>query len=167
MQNLPLPNIPVQKTFYLSQLWVNVFKTGRSVVYLYHEGQGKKGANEVSSFLYHYVQHYIPQSINELNLFSDGCPGQYKNHTIVRFYMALTATGRFQTITHRFPERGHSFLPCDRNFGAFKKKINKVDRVYTVREYVELIANSKKDIEVHVIEQNEIILNFDAWWPKL
>ncbi|PSN37890.1 hypothetical protein C0J52_19898, partial [Blattella germanica] len=69
MQNLPLPNIPVQETFYLRQLWVNVFnvhdlQTGRSVVYLYHE----KGANEVSS----YVQHYIPQSINELNLFSDG-----------------------------------------------------------------------------------------------
>ncbi|PSN39943.1 hypothetical protein C0J52_23288 [Blattella germanica] len=122
MQNLPLPNIPVQETFYLRQLLVNVYKTGRSIVYLYHEEQGKKGANEVSSFLYHYVQHYIPQSINELNLFSDSCPGQNKNHTIVRFCMALTATGRFQTITHRFPERGHSFLPCDRNFGAFKKK---------------------------------------------
>ncbi|PSN49987.1 hypothetical protein C0J52_08765 [Blattella germanica] len=51
MQNLPLPNIPVQETFYLRQLWVNVFnvhdlQTGRSVVYLYHEGQGKKDANE-------------------------------------------------------------------------------------------------------------------------
>ncbi|PSN30021.1 hypothetical protein C0J52_27404 [Blattella germanica] len=81
MQNLPLPNIPVQETLYL--------------LYLYHEGQGKKGANEVSSFLYHYVQHYIPQSINELNLFSDGWPGQNKSHTIVSDKLGVVQTAFF------------------------------------------------------------------------
>lgn len=47
MQNLMLPLIPIQDTFYLHQLTVNVFnihhlKTGKSFLYLYHEGLGKK-----------------------------------------------------------------------------------------------------------------------------
>lgn len=170
MQNLPLPEIPVQEIFYMRQLWVNVFnihdlKTDKSVVYLYHEGNGKKGANEVCSFLSHYIEHYVPDTVKNLTLFSDGCPGQNKNHTMVRMCMGLTATGRFQSITHNFPERGHSFLPCDRNFGVFKKKIKNVDRVYTPKEYVEIIANSRKNVEVHAVKFDEII-NFDKWWPS-
>lgn len=170
MQNLPLPEITVQEIFYMHQLWVNVFnihdvKTDRSVVYLYHEGDGKKGANEVCSFLYHYVKHYVPDTVKNLTLFSDGCPGQNKNHTMVRMCMGLTATGRFQSITHMFPERGHSYLPYDRNFGVFKKKIKSIDRVYTPKEYVEIIANSRKNVEIHVVEFGEI-LNFDQWWPS-
>jgi hypothetical protein len=61
MQNLPLPKIPVQDVFCLRQLWVNVFcvhnmKTRKSVMYVYHEGTARKGANEVCSFLYDYMK---------------------------------------------------------------------------------------------------------------
>ncbi|CAH1114650.1 unnamed protein product [Psylliodes chrysocephalus] len=56
MQNLSIPSIPVQDTFYLHQLTVYVFnidnlKTGESFFYIYHEGLGKKGPNEVCSFV--------------------------------------------------------------------------------------------------------------------
>ena len=44
--------------FYLRQLWANVFNihnlgSGKSVMYLYHEGIAKKGANDVRSFRFH------------------------------------------------------------------------------------------------------------------
>lgn len=47
MQNIFLPQIPVQETFYLHQLAVSVFdihdvKTGKAYFYIYHEGMGKK-----------------------------------------------------------------------------------------------------------------------------
>ena len=63
MQNLPLPSIPVQEIFYMRQLWINAFnihdlKTGTCVMYLYHEGQARKGANEVASFLSHYIKNF-------------------------------------------------------------------------------------------------------------
>ncbi|KAJ4443850.1 hypothetical protein ANN_05637 [Periplaneta americana] len=83
---------------------------------------------------------------------------------MIRVCLALTATGRFESIVHRFPERGHSYLPCDRNFEAFKKKLKKIDRIYTPMEYVEILANSKKGVEVHVVKTEEI-LNFNEWWP--
>lgn len=45
MQNLPLPNTPVQEIFYYHQIWINYFSINDSmaIVYLYHEGISKKG----------------------------------------------------------------------------------------------------------------------------
>jgi len=48
MQNLSLPQVPIQSAFYLRQLTVNCFcihneKTGEATMFLYHEGIGGKG----------------------------------------------------------------------------------------------------------------------------
>ena len=95
MQNLQLPHIPVQEIFYMRQIWVYAFcvtnlKDNSSRVYLYSEGNAKKGANEVCSFIYDYIKNYcVPKTVQSLYLFSDGCPGQNKNHTFIRFCMGL------------------------------------------------------------------------------
>lgn len=172
MQNLPLPHIPVQDIFYLRQLWVNVFcihdiKANKAVMYVYHEGQAKKGANEVCSFLYHYIQEYVPAGIKVLHLYSDACTGQNRNHSMIRFLTSLTDTRRFEEIVHRFPVRGHSYLPCDRDFGRMKRMIRQRDRIYTPMEYVECIVNSTKQqlFTVHMVNTEEV-LDFNQWWPK-
>lgn len=126
MQNLPLPHIPIQNIFYLRQLWVHCFgikdlKTGKSTFYMYHEGIANKGANEVCSMLMHYIKNNIGPNIKYLYLFSDGCPGQNKNNTMLRFMLALTDSKRFEKVYQYFPTRGHSFLPNDRDFGVIKK----------------------------------------------
>lgn len=122
MQNLPLPVTPVQEMFYYRQLWVNAFeihdlKKNAGKFYVYHEGQANKSPDEVCTFLLDYVNNHIEDHVTELHIFSDGCPGQNRNHTVVRFLMTLCAIKRFTTIHHYFPHRGHSFLPCDRDFG--------------------------------------------------
>lgn len=139
MQNLPLPEIPVQEAFYLRQLWVfnlgiKNLQTGKSHFYLYHEGQDKKGPNEICSLLNEYITKNIPQNCKELHIFSDNCPGQNKNNTVVRFLMTLVATGRFEKIFQYFPVCGHSFLPCDRDFGVIKRKLKRIDHIYTPLE---------------------------------
>lgn len=138
MQNLQLPKIPVQDLFYLRQLTVSLFcihnmTTGQVVYFIYHEGNAKEGPNEVCSFLYQYIENYIPDNVKELHLFSDNCPGQNKNNTLIRMCLYLTDTGRFDKIEQYFPVRGHSFLPCDRDFSNIKKKLKKIDRVYTLQ----------------------------------
>lgn len=171
MQNLPLPHIPVQEIFYLRQLWVNCFcvhnlKTQKSLLFVYHEGRANKGANEVCSFLHYYINEYLDKSITELHLYSDGCVAQNKNHAVIRMCLGLTHSGRFSNIIHRYPVRGHSFLPCDREFGSFKRKMNKYDRIYTPKEYCSLLVNSKSNVLVHMVETSEI-LDFNKWWPTL
>lgn len=107
MQNLPLPNIPVQEVFYFRQLWVFEFcivnlKNNKATFFSYHEGEALKGPNEVCSFLNKYFEE-IPEEVKELHIFSDGCPGQNKNNTMVRFLLATASCGRF--------EKNYSLLP--------------------------------------------------------
>lgn len=171
MQNLQLPHIPVQDVFYLRQLTVSVFnihnlKTNTSKFYVYHEGVAKKGANEVCSHLLDYINENIPANIKILYLFCDGCAGQNKNHTLIRLCSALVSLGKFEKIIQYFPQRGHSFLPCDRNFGAIKREIRKHDRIYTVSQYchqIEIASKSHK-FETKMVQTSDII-SFKNWWP--
>lgn len=172
MQNLPLPNIPVQEMFYYRQLWVYAFqihnlKNNTGHFYTYHEGQAHKGPDEVCSFVLHYITNYIPPEIRELHIFSDGCPGQNRNHTMVRFLITLAYSKRFTKIYHYFPVRGHSFLPCDRDFGTVKRLIRKADRIYLPEEYEEMIvaARTKTKFTLSSIGYKDII-DFKNWWSN-
>lgn len=171
MATQPLPRIPVQEVYYLRQLSVNIFcihnlKTDIADLYLYHEGQASKSPNEVCTFLWQYIQT-LPSSVKKLHLFSDGTGGQNKNHTVVRFLLSLCDTGRFDCIIHFFPVRGHSFMPCDRDFGSLKRFLNKTDRIYLVEQYGELFLRSGKEgrFKLHYVE-TETIINFHTWWPR-
>lgn len=116
MQNLPLPNIPAQEIFYMRKLWLNVFcihdlKANKATIYLYHEGKANKSPDEVCSLLLYYIKNEVPSTVKHLLLFSDDPSSQNKNHMVVRFLMNLCDKGIFNTGTHYFPIRGHSFLP--------------------------------------------------------
>lgn len=170
MQNMPLPHIPVQEIFYFRQLWVFAFqihnlKENTGHFYTYHEGQGQKGPNEVCTFLNDYIMKHIPTEITELHLFSDGCAGQNRNQTMVRFLLSLQATKRFNKIYHYFPIRGHSFLPCDRDFACAKRNFRKNDRIYIPEEYEDLILTSRKrqPFTVKQIRYTDVI-DFKNWW---
>lgn len=94
--------------------------------------------------------------VKSLYLFSDNCGGQNKNHTIVRFCNALVETGRFDEVHQIYPLRGHSFLPCDRAFGTIKRAKQMIDRIYTVRDVVQIISNSSKNFTVLVVNQEDV-----------
>ena len=77
MQNLTLPQIPVQEIFYYRQLWIHEFcihdmKNNKAFFYSYQEGEALKGPNEVCTFIKHFIDTCVPTSITELFIFSDG-----------------------------------------------------------------------------------------------
>lgn len=81
--------------------------------------------------------------------------------------LSLTDQGIFKHITHYFPVRGHSFLPCDRDFGQIKRLIRGADRIYTIEQHSKLILKSSNanTFCVNIITQ-EKILNFKSLWSK-
>ena len=96
-QNIQLPQVPVQTIFYLQQLIVSAFcihniKNKTEILYVYHEGEGRKGPNEVCSFLDDYLKDN-PPDVTKIYLFSDNCGEQDKNHALSRYVLALTNTG--------------------------------------------------------------------------
>ena len=110
MANVSLPIKPIQDLYYYRKLTVSVFgvhnfKDRTMVCYVYHEGEGGKGPNEVASLLSNYIETYIlcdPQ-IKKLKIFADNCAGQNKNHVIMRFIMALVEIGKLDSVELLYP----------------------------------------------------------------
>ncbi|XP_050307232.1 uncharacterized protein LOC126743979 [Anthonomus grandis grandis] len=72
MQNVLLPTTPVGEVFYYQQLTVSVFcihnlKTNKSRMYVYHEGQAKKTADEMCNFILEYLNEF-KENQSELHL---------------------------------------------------------------------------------------------------
>lgn len=172
MQNIQLPHIPVQDIFYYRQLSVSTFcihnvASRQSTLYVYHEGIAKKTPNEVITFFLNYISTNVPDSVQHLHIFSDGCAAQNRNHTLVRLLLNLTDNNRFHKISHYYPQRGHSFIPCDRDFSLIKRCLNKSDRLYNIEQLGELMIRSAYEGKFCVkYVQTEEIKNFSDWWPK-
>ena len=71
-QNLPLPHIPINNIFYLRQLWVYVFgihdcSSNNASMYVWPESTARRGSNEVTSCLHHYLRDW--SSIDTLSFF--------------------------------------------------------------------------------------------------
>lgn len=76
---------------------------------MWPENGAKRGVNEVLSCLNDYFSK-LPDSINTVFLFSDACPGQNRNITMVQFLYTLVKLGRFQRIIFQFV--GTVFCPA-------------------------------------------------------
>lgn len=173
MANVCLPTIPVQDIYYFRQLTVNVFGihdfgTRKMTAFVYHEGNGGKGSNDVCTMIRWYIDNAVNSDVENLYIFGDNCSGQNKNNTLLRFVMALTETKRFKNVTLYFPQRGHSFMPNDRDFGVIKRKLRQLERYYTVDEVIEGIVNASKDIQRFTVVKmdHDDFLDYSSWWPK-
>lgn len=165
-QNLPLPVSSSGEVFYKIQLWVynfciHVGSTGKSFFYVYDETMAAKGQNDVASILLHFLSKQIHPEVTDLYIFSDNCASQNKNYVLTQFLYSLVATKKYRLIQHRYPEPGHSFLPCDRSFGAIEQEKRKHDKIYVPKDYVKIIEKSSKNFKVINVTQ-DMFLDFKS-----
>lgn len=132
----------------------------KSYMYMYDEVTGKKGPNEVISFINHYFDNIMRQDVATLYLFSDNCGAQNKNNILVQ-YLFVKAKQKNINIFHHLPEPGHSFLPCDRSFGVIEKQKRVVERIYVPNDWRNLVG--KCSTKFHVVKvDNTMILDFKS-----
>lgn len=162
-QNLPLPHVPAGDVFYKRQLWMYNFcvhsaKTTTSVFYMYDEITSKKGSNEVISFLDHYLNTYLPDTVRTLYLFSDNAFAQNKNQSLVKYLYTLSNINQkgILKIIHQYPEPGRSFLPCDRSFALIEKAKRRKERVHIPDEWKQLVRSTSKKFKVVDVKQDMI-----------
>lgn len=161
MQNLPLPHIPTNPVFYARQLWYYVFgvhnlATNEATIYTYHEGVAKKGCNDVTSMILHYINNH-QLTAKTLVLISDGCPGQNKNYVMVHFiYFLVHVLKLFDEVIYIFPVRGHSYLPNDQDFALIEKKKRRIERVELPNHWDRLIKKARvKPSQFEVVKMDQ------------
>lgn len=170
-QNMPLPHIPCGDVFYKRQLWCYNFcvysaKTRFAHFFMYDECSAKKGQNEVISFLHYYFRNILDKHIKTLYLFADNCSSQNKNNALVQYIYSIVQTNTFgfKTVVQRYPELGHSFLPCDRCFGLIEQKKRKIERVFIPETYKNMVKETCAD-KFHVIDvvPDNMLYNFSEY----
>jgi hypothetical protein len=79
-------------------------------MYTYHEGEGTRGQNDVTSMLLDYRKNNLMRDTSELWMFSDGCPGQNKNPVMLHLAYALVHVLKIVKVV--FPVRGIHSVTC-------------------------------------------------------
>jgi hypothetical protein len=77
---------------------------------------------------------------------------------VVRFFLALLSTGRFQTVNQYFLQRGHSYLHNDRDFAVVKIKVSRHDGIYLPKENTKMTTSRHaRKFTVKMVEFSDII----------
>lgn len=83
----------------------------------------------------HYLENFVTDpGVLKLIVFSDNCAGQNKNINLMLLYLRLIHSKRLSGVHHYYLETGHSYLPCDRDFGVLEKHL-RPHEVYSTEDY--------------------------------
>ena len=132
---------------------------------MWNESEAKRGSSEIASCLLHYVRNYISEDVNKLVVFSDNCGGQNKNVNLLLFYLRLIHQERLNFIKHYYMTPGHSFLPCDRDFGNFELFL-KGKKVYSTPHYMELMVKCRSQNPFNVIKMDKSLFFYFDWLQR-
>ena len=152
-QNMDLPHQGMTQpgeTYYFSPLTINCFGTADAGqefpcmnAYTYHEGEGKKGGNNVTSLLFKdlHDRGWVDKEKgprDELTVIMDNCGGQNKNKYILRMLAFLTEVGFYNKVNACFLVAGHTKNICDRMFNLLKLSYRKSD-LYSFPQLIEVL----------------------------
>ncbi|KAJ8928674.1 hypothetical protein NQ314_018768 [Rhamnusium bicolor] len=115
-----IPSLTHGDMFYLRQLSVfnlgiHIGDTNQAFMCLWHEGTTGRGGNEIASCVLKVLRANATNK-KILNLWTDNCIGQNKNKMMLLALILLVKEGTLDEIHHKYLVKGHSYLPCDRDF---------------------------------------------------
>ena len=132
--------------FYLRQLWVynfgiHVCSDESAFMCIWNESIAGRGSSEIVSCLLDYLSSNNP-SVKKLTCYSDSCFGQNKNTGMICFWEWLIWRHQFTRIDHKFLVRGHTYLPCDRDFAHIEKRKSSA-MVHLPGDWEKIIAEAR------------------------
>lgn len=130
-----------------------IFDMGKRVGYCYvwNETIGRKGSNEISSFVFDFIKMKVQEGYTEFNFYSDSCGGQNKNRIV--FSMYAYASKMFNiTTNHHFFEVGHSQNEGDAMHALIERK-KKYKVIYVPQQWVTLIRCAKSTGSPYIVKE--------------
>lgn len=147
---LPTPCGDVSAFYYkrrLSVLNFTIYDMGRNAGYCYvwHEGAGRRGPNEIASCLLQFLQQNCDK--DDVCFYSDNCAGQNKNKFIVALYLYAVSISDIASITHKFLVTGHTQNEGDHLHSLIekqKKLVLKSGPISVPAQWITVIQMAKK-----------------------
>jgi hypothetical protein len=180
-QNMSIPYVgAVQpgETYYFSPLSVFCFgmanlchKDPTLDAYVYHEGEGKKGGNNVASLVYKFLRdsNYINTDLGprkELTLCFDNCGGQNKNRMVIRLAMLFVELGFYKTVNILFLVAGHTKNHCDRLFNSLKTAMRRRN-IFTFEQLMDCLDACDYVNAVRIDDPEETFKDFDKFEEQI
>lgn len=153
---LPAPRGDLSVFYYKSKLnsynfTVSQLQKNEDVYcYFWHEGEGNRGATEIDSCVFKYLQQLsiTAKDAIEVVFYSDNCGGQQKNKFTIAMYMhAVSTLNNIKSITHKFLIAGHTQNEGDNIHSLIEKEVKrslKSGPIYVPYQYVSTIRGAKK-----------------------
>lgn len=152
---MPCPQGEVSSFYYISKLNVLNFTvtelgTNHSNCYVWHEGEGGRGVNELGSCVLMYLNNLNDKAEEDFEVifYSDNCCGQQKNKFMLAMYQfAVNKYSKVQRITHKFLIKGHTQNEADAVHATIQRNISralKCSPVYVPSQYITLIKTAKR-----------------------
>ena len=123
--------------------------------HVYHEGVGKKGANNVSSLI---MKTLIGLNLlcnddvgGELDISFDNCSGQNKNNTVIKLAVWLVELGYFHHFSCSWPHKN----AADHLFNSMKKEYLK-HNIFTFEDLVSKYGESDL-VTIHQPNANDFL----------
>ncbi|CAH1183305.1 unnamed protein product [Ceutorhynchus assimilis] len=131
------------------------YESGTRDVFCYYwdEVNGKRGANEVGTILNRYINMIDKrESVRNLLLYCDCCPGQNRNKTILSMIHATLQNCKFiETIQINFLLTGHTYMPVD-SVHAIIERNTKHSIIWAPSQWFTVFTTARQDPRPYNVE---------------
>ena len=127
------------------------YETAEGFCYVWNESISGRGANEMASCVYHFIEKYSMAGKKRFIFYSDNCSSQNKN----KFYISMLwyAMNKFslRSVEHKYLIAGHTQNEND-SVHATIENISRKKEVYSTQQWAAVIRMARSNKGYHVKE---------------